>query len=158
MNFYFAFLYVCVSSITFAQEADPRSALDFQSIKQEQAKQQATIDANLTPQQGEFGPLTKWNKYPYEFATSYPFVKSLPLPDKIPDILEFIENNKDDGGGVPESQLPCLTRMSFDRLDLDDSRFDRLKAWRDWWRAVTRSSISRARSTRRTRLASRSAL
>ncbi len=131
------------------RQLDPsntKDAMDFPSVKQQQAGKQATIDASCTPQQGEFGPLMKWLKYPYEIATSYPCVESLPTPDKIPEILEFIEKKMGDGGGVPESQLPCLTRMSFGRLDLDDSQSDRLKAWQDWWKQVGEDYFRRVES------------
>ena len=44
------------------------------------------------PRQGEYGAFTKWNKYTYDIASSYPYVKALPTPDKIPEIISLLHN------------------------------------------------------------------
>lgn len=102
----------------------------------------AQIGSAETPRQGEYGELSKWHEYTYEIKTSYPYVKALPTPDKIPQIINLLEQHEE-GGGALESQLSCLTRMSFDRYHADNSPFDSPRAWRQWWGSVGKDYFER---------------
>jgi len=116
--------------------ANPKDRADYPSVKMRRASRQAVVDATETPRQGEWGDFTKWRKYTYDIKSDYPHVKSLPKPEAIPSVITYLEK-KGDEGGIPFSQLECLTRMSFNPYN---SQYEtdslRARAYRKWWEAV----------------------
>jgi hypothetical protein len=113
--------------------ANPKDRADYPSVKMRRSSRQAVVDATETPRQGEWGDFTEWKKYTYEIKSDYPHVKSLPKPEAIPSVIAYLEK-KGDEGGIPLSQLECLTRMSFNNQHETDSL--RAHAYRKWWEGV----------------------
>lgn len=91
------------------------------------------------PRQGEYGGSTKWYRYPYEIESDYPYLKNLPPPEKIPELIELIAKAESTGkqaagAEVAKTQLSCLARVAFFK-DAMETKSD-VDSWRKWWREV----------------------
>jgi hypothetical protein len=110
------------------------------------------ITAVLSQAQSLFheGPL-RWNRYSYDIASSYPYLKELPEWSKIPILLEWIgKDSADAGTDVAYSQLVALSRVDFGHpkrppaggLPVETTEYhktQRSNAWTRWWESVGKS-------------------
>jgi hypothetical protein len=96
------------------------------------------------------GPL-RWDRYSYEIASLYPYLKELPEWSKIPTLLEWISKDSHDAGTeVAYSQLVALSRADFGHPKrppagglpvetVDYYKTQRNDAWLRWWKSVGKS-------------------
>lgn len=81
---------------------------------------------------GENGSLYRWNRYPYEIRTAYPFWDRLPVLDEFPKLLDFSNLRRSSDLDILASQLQTLSRCDFvDRKTGDYS--EAFQKWRGWW-------------------------
>lgn len=100
----------------------------------------------------------RWNRYPYEIRSSYPYLKRLPPWPEIPVLPKWMNSGESDAGeDVSYSQLVALVRsdfghparppeggMPYERKEY--YREKRSRAWAEWWKTVGAEMETRLRT------------
>lgn len=103
------------------------------------AGQEGRIIAPITTP-GVSGAIHKWNRSVTGYIHApYPFAKKLPSQDKIPEIVQYLDQHavkhpKSVGVQQALAQLHSLTRVAFFTDEMKNT-YD-AAAWRNWWKEV----------------------